>query len=66
MKSTEKLIKERIKALEEENTKLYDILDTIENYIRQYNTKELDAKTLCILNDILLIKNGIIKELQGE
>lgn len=44
-----------------ENTNLVKTLEEIEKYIRTYDTNTLDTKTLCILNDILLIKNGVIK-----
>ena len=45
-----------------EKIELEERLETIERYIRKYDTNTLDTKTLCILNDILLIKNGIIEE----
>ena len=45
-----------------EKLELEDRLETIERYIRKYDTKNLDQKTLCILNDILLIKMGLIVE----
>lgn len=45
-----------------ENIELKQTLESIEKYIRKYDTNTLDTKTLCILNDILLIKNGVIKE----
>ena len=48
--------------LKAENKEYKRILDMIERYIRKYNTDDLDTKTLCILNDILLIKSGIIIE----
>ena len=48
--------------LKAENKEYKRILDMIEKYIRKYNTDDLDTKTLCILNDILLIKSGIIIE----
>lgn len=48
--------------LKAENKELKRILDLIEKYIRKYDTNTLDTKTRCILNDILLIKNGVIKE----
>lgn len=41
---------------------LEERLETIERYIRKYDTNTLDTKTLCILNDILLIKKGIVVE----
>ena len=45
-----------------EKIELEERLETIERYIRKYDTNTLDTKTLCILNDILLIINGIIEE----
>ena len=48
--------------LKAENKEQKRILDMIERYIRKYNTDDLDTKKLCILNDILLIKSGIIIE----
>lgn len=44
-----------------ENIELKQTLESIEKYIRKYDTNTLDTKTLCILNDILLIKNGVIR-----
>lgn len=49
-----------------ENIELKQTLESIEKYIRKYDTNTLDTKTLCILNDILLIKSGIIIEKVGR
>lgn len=45
-----------------EKIELEKRLEAIEKYIRKYDTKSLDTKTLCILNDILLLQMGLIVE----
>lgn len=63
---TEKDYERNIGQLQKEKWELEDRLKAIENYIRKYDTNSLDEKTLCILNDILLLKSGIIQEKKDE
>ena len=63
---TEEDYKRNIGQLQEEKWELEDRLKAIENYIRKYDTNLLDEKTLCILNDILLLKSGIIVENKND
>ena len=41
---------------------LYSRLEDIETYIHLWKLDEIDEKTMLILNDILLIKNGMKDE----
>ena len=65
--------------LKKENHNLYkelerykNIVDDIDKYIHYYKIEDIEEKTMLILNDILLIKNGManevvrLKELKGE
>ena len=58
-----------IKQLEKENRekdkeieRLNNIIKDIETYIHLWNIEEIGEKTMLILNDILLIKNGMRNE----
>lgn len=42
--------------------RLNKILEDIEKYIRTYKIKDITEKTMLVLNDILLIKNGMSSE----
>ena len=51
-------IKEKNKEIE----RLNNIINDIETYIHLWNIEEIGEKTMLILNDILLIKNGMRNE----
>jgi len=57
---------------EQELDKYKNIVDDIDKYIHYYKIEDIGEKTMLILNDILLIKNGManevvrLKELKGE
>ena len=48
--------------LQQEIDRLNKIIDDIDKYIHYWNNKNIDEKTMLILNDILLIKNNMGKE----
>ena len=50
------------KELKEEIERLNNIIKDIETYIHLWNIEEIGEKTMLILNDILLIKNGMSDE----
>ena len=55
--------------LQEENTRLNNIINDIDRYIHNLKLEDIGEKTMLILNDILLIKNGMSDEvirLKGE
>lgn len=55
--------------LQLEIERLNNIIDDIEKYIHKWKIEEIGEKTMLILNDILLIKNGMSDEvvrLEGE
>lgn len=43
----------------EENQKLNKIIEDIDKYIHIFKIEDIGEKTMLILNDILLIKNGL-------
>jgi len=61
-----------IKAVERKNKeieRLNNIINDIDRYIHNWRLKDIGEKTMLILNDILLIKNGMSDEvirLKGE
>ena len=46
----------------EEIERLNNIINDIEKYVHNWNIEEIGEKTMLILNDILLIKNGMRDE----
>ena len=52
----------RFKAVEKENQKLNKIIEDIDKYIHIFKIEDIGKKTMLILNDILLIKNGLGKD----
>lgn len=46
-------------GLEQEVERLNNIMNDIETYIHLWNIEDIGEKTMLILNDILLIKNGM-------
>lgn len=52
----------RNKNLQEENQKLNKIIEDIDKYIHIFKIEDIGEKTMLILNDILLIKNGLGKD----
>lgn len=55
-------IKKQINNLQEENERLNNIIENIDTYIHLWKLEEIGEKTMLILNDILLIKNGMSNE----
>lgn len=53
---------EEINNREDEIERLNNIIKDIETYIYLWNIEEIGEKTMLILNDILLIKNGMRNE----
>lgn len=60
-KNFELLMLER-KVYTNENERLNKTLEDIDTYIHLWNLEEIGEKTMLILNDILLIKNGMRDE----
>ena len=54
--------KHYIQQLEQENKRLNNIINDIDRYIHNFKLEDIGEKTMLILNDILLIKNGMGKE----
>ena len=52
----------RFKAVEKENQKLNTVIEDIDKYIHIFKIEDIGEKTMLILNDILLIKNGLGKD----
>ena len=52
----------RFKAVEKENQKLNKVIEDIDKYIHIFKIEDIGEKTMLILNDILLIKNGLGKD----
>ena len=50
------------KMLEKENQKLVKVIEDIDKYIHTFKIEDIGEKTMLILNDILLIKNGLGKD----
>lgn len=48
--------------IEEENEKLNKVIEDIDKYIHIFKIEDIGEKTMLILNDILLIKNGLGKD----
>lgn len=48
--------------LKQENQKLNKIIEDIDKYIHIFKIEDIGEKTMLILNDILLIKNGLGKD----
>lgn len=65
-------LKEENHNLCKELERYKNIIDDIDKYIHYWNIRNIDEKTMLILNDILLIKNGMsdevirLKELKGS
>lgn len=65
-------VKKENQRLQQELERYKNIVDDIEKYIHYYKIEDIGEKTMLILNDILLIKNGManevvrLKELKGE
>ena len=58
-----------IKEKDKEIERLEKQLNTIEKYIRTWKIEDINTKTMLILNDILLIKNGMeetVERLKGD
>ena len=55
---TQKYVDKQNKEIE----RLNNIIQDIETYIHIWNIEEIGEKTMLILNDILLIKNGMSDE----
>lgn len=52
----------RLKEKDKEIERLNNIINDIEKYVHNWNIEEIGEKTMLILNDILLIKNGMRDE----
>lgn len=48
--------------LRKENQKLVKVIEDIDKYIHIFKIEDIGEKTMLILNDILLIKNGLGKD----
>ena len=55
-------LKDKVHDLHQEVDRLNKILERIDIYIHLWKIDEIDEKTMLILNDILLIKNGMKDE----
>lgn len=53
---------QNLKNLQEENQKLVKVIEDIDKYIHTFKIEDIGEKTMLILNDILLIKNGLGKD----
>lgn len=63
VKEKEQILTQRIIIKQEEEIeRLNKILEDIDKYIHNWNIEEIGEKTMLILNDILLIKNGMGNE----
>ena len=60
-KIVNKIFKE-YQILKEENEKLNKVIEDIDKYIHIFKIEDIGEKTMLILNDILLIKNGLGKD----
>ena len=54
--------KELIESLQQELDQYKNILEDIDKYIHSFKIEYIGEKTMLILNDILLIKNGLGKD----
>ena len=56
------LIKTIIQEKDKEIKRLNNIINDIDRYIHNWKLEDIGEKTMLILNDILLIKNGMSNE----
>ena len=56
------LVKYNLFTALEQLEKYKNIVDDIDKYIHSFKIKDIGEKTMLILNDILLIKNGLGKD----